>query len=136
MALTKSHFSGLQSVNARIAEVYRQLGGDDIEIIQLPNMWSIKDNAPVAQPYYLINVYGAEETLDLELRKARAVVNPRILKAYKFGVEFSRQRVRQGFQTSRHVWRDSNTSNWYCDEEFKAALEKASRASYMFKELE
>lgn len=137
MSLERQHFTGMQAVNEQIADVYRALSSDKIEIIQIPKMWSIKDKAHVAQPYYFINLYDTEETVDLERSNARSTAShPQMSRAFKYSVSYGPLglKVREGFTTAKHVWRDSNTSDWFCDEVFRAALEKASRGSYSFYE--
>ena len=62
--LGSNHFTGLQAVNGRLADFYRQYAGAALELIRIPKMWSLTDKAEITTPFFLANVYGAEPTID------------------------------------------------------------------------
>ena len=132
------HFTGLQAVNTKMAQLFERLGGDDIELFQIPNFWSLSDKAEIYEPYYFANVYGAELTVDLKRSKVMKVVNPKYAGAQRYflsGVRDERVKLTENFQTDRHIWRDSSTSDWFCDDVFREALEAASPRNYRFFEV-
>ena len=135
--LGSNHFTGLQAVNGRLADFYRQYAGEEVELIRIPKMWSLTDKAEITTPFFLANVYGAEPTIDIERSVVRTVKNPKYSRAMKYTVSGGPQdvKIRRGFQTARHVWRDSNTSDWFCDDAFRTAAEQISPGQYRFTEM-
>ena len=135
--LGSNHFTGLQAVDSKLADFYRQYAGEELELIRIPKMWSLTDKAEITTPYFLANVYGAEPTIDMERSGVLEVINPKYSRSHRYvisgGVQFAR--IRRGFQTARHVWRDSNTSDWFCDDAFRVAAEQISPGQYRFTEM-
>ena len=135
--LGSNHLSGLQAVDTRLGDLFRQFAGDEVELVRIPQMWSLTDKAEITTPYFLANVYGAEPTIDMERSGVLEVINPKYSRSHRYvisgGVQFAR--IRRGFQTARHVWRDSNTSDWFCDDAFRVAAEQISPGQYRFTEM-
>ncbi|MBI1492355.1 imm11 family protein [Halocynthiibacter styelae] len=139
--LDPMHFTGLQLVNETMAQMYRDLAGDDLELFRIPKFWSLKDKAEITEPYYFANVYGAEETIDLErssrIRKRSPEANAGGSAEYSPATPLSSlTKLIPGFQTDRHVWRDSHTSDWFCDDVFREALQKIAKGNYLFEQIE
>ncbi|KGM47445.1 imm11 family protein [Pseudooceanicola atlanticus] len=131
------HFTGLQAVGEKLADIYRMRVGDDLELVPIPNFWSLADEAEIAEPYYLANVFASAETIDLARSEVIEVKNPKLAGAQKYmSASQSNKWVKnvRGFKTDLHVWRDANTSEWFCDEEFKAEMDAASPGNFMFLE--
>jgi hypothetical protein len=135
--LGSNHLSGLQAVDSKLADFYRQYAGEEVELIRIPKMWSLTDNAEITTPFFLANVFGAEPTIDMERSGVLEVINPKYSRSHRYvisgGVQFAK--IRRGFQTDRHVWRDSNTSDWFCDDVFRTAAEQISPGQYRFTEM-
>lgn len=131
------HFTGLQAVGDKLADIFRAHAGDDLELVQIPNFWSLADEAELCEPYYLANVFSKVETIDLARSKVIEVSNPRLEGAQKYmSASQSHKWVKnvRGFTTDLHVWRDANTSEWFCDDVFQAAIEAASPGNFLFGE--
>ena len=135
--LGSNHLSGLQAVDTRLGDLFRHYAGEEVELIRIPKMWSLTDQAEITTPYFLANVFGAEPTIDIERSVVGAVTNPKLSNSHKFFLSGGRKgvRIRRGFQTARHVWRDINTSDWFCDDAFRTAAEKESPRQYSFDEM-
>lgn len=137
-SLNSRHFTGLQAVGEKMAVLYREYCGAELELFRLPNFWSLTDEVEISEPYYLANVYAAEHTIDLSRSKHIEVVNPKLVGAYRYSVSSLTNKwasIFRGFQTDKNVWRDSNTSDWFCNEEFREALEATSPGNFRFKEI-
>jgi len=129
------HFTGLQAVGEKLADIYRTHVGDGLELVRLPNFWSLADEEEIAEPYYLANVFAKAETIDLARSDVIEVVNPKMAGAQKYAsASQSHKWVKniRGFTTDLHIWRDANTSEWFCDDVFRAAMEAASPGNFMF----
>jgi hypothetical protein len=136
--LGSNHLSGLQAVDSKLADFYRQYAGEEVELIRIPKMWSLTDKAEITTPYFLANVYGAEPTIDMDRSEVFEVINPKYSRSHRYAVSGAVQyfaKIRRGFQTARHVWRDSNTSDWFCDDVFRTAAEQISPGQYRFTEM-
>lgn len=114
-SLTSNYFPGLPIYNKEIAAH----AGEDVEVVQIPNLWSLRDKVRIETPYFKVNVYGTEETLDLVESGARKTA--RGAAPYSLSSK-TRARIRPGFKTDRHIWRDTNTYDWFCSEVFREAL--------------
>jgi hypothetical protein len=136
--LGSDHLSGLQAVDTRLGDLFRQFAGDEVELVRIPKMWSLTDKAEITTPYFLANVFGAEPTIDMDRSKVFEVINPNYSRSHRYAVSGAVQywaKIRRGFQTARHVWRDSNTSDWFCDDAFRTAAEQESPKQYSFDEM-
>jgi hypothetical protein len=136
--LGNKHLSGLQAVDTRLGDLFRQFAGDEVELIRIPKMWSLTDKAEITTPYFLANVFGAEPTIDMDRSEVLEVINPKYSRSHRYTVAGAVQycaKIRRGFQTARHVWRDSNTSDWFCDDAFRTAAEQESPKQYSFDEM-
>jgi len=136
--LGSDHFSGLHAVDSKLADFYRHYAGEELELIRIPKMWSLTDKAEITTPYFLANVYGAEPTIDMDRSEVFEVINPKYSRSHRYAVSGAVQywaKIRRGFQTARHVWRDSNTSDWFCDDAFRTAAEQISPGQYRFTEM-
>jgi len=136
--LDSNHFSGLQAVDTQLGDLFRHYAGQEVELIRIPKMWSLTDKAEITTPYFLANVYGAEPTIDLDRSKVFEVINSKYSRSHRYAVSGAVEyfaRIRRGFQTARHVWRDSNTSDWFCDDAFRTAAEQVSPRQYSFDEM-
>jgi hypothetical protein len=135
--LNSKHFSGLQAVDTQLGDLFRHYAGDELELIRIPKMWSLTDKAEITTPLFLANVFGAEPTIDMDRSTVLEVINPRYSRSHRYvisgGVQFAK--IRRGFQTARHVWRDSNTSDWFCDDTFRTSAEQISPGQYSFHEM-
>jgi hypothetical protein len=132
-----NHFSGLQAVDTQLGDLFRHYAGEEVELIRIPKMWSLTDKAEITTPFFLANVFGAEPTIDMERTKVQTVTNPRLSNAFKFvrTGNLLDLRIRRGFHTARHIWRDSNTSDWFCDDAFRTAAGQISPKQYSFDEM-
>jgi len=138
MSLTARHFSGLQAVNEKLANLYRAYSGAELELFRIPKFWSLTDKAEVSEAYYFANVYAVEHTLDLTRSSHIEVTNPKLAGAQRFWITSMRNKrvsLVRGFYTNKNVWRDSNTSDWFCNEEFRKALEATSPGNFLFIEI-
>ncbi len=136
--LGRNHFSGLQAVDTQLGDLFRHYAGEEVELIRIPKMWSLTDKAEITTPFFLANVFGAEPTIDLERSGVLNVINPKYSRSHRYAVSGAVEyfaRIRRGFQTARHVWRDSNTSDWFCDDAFRTAAEQVSPRQYSFDEM-
>jgi hypothetical protein len=136
--LGSNHLSGLQAVDTRLGDLFRQFAGDEVELIRIPKMWSLTDKAEITTPYFLANVFAAEPTIDMDRSDVFEVINPKYSRSHRYAVSGAVQywaKIRRGFQTARHVWRDSNTSDWFCDDAFRTAAEQESPKQYSFDEM-
>jgi len=136
--LDSFHFSGLQAVDSQLGDLFRHYAGDEVELIRIPKMWSLTDKAEITTPYFLANVFGAEPTIDMDRSNMSEVTNPKYSRSHRYAVSGAVQyfaKIQRGFQTARHVWRDSNTSDWFCDDAFRTAAEQESPKQYSFDEM-
>lgn len=135
-SLESRHFSGLQVMAAPLAEIFAQAGGDKVELVQVPNLWSCPDHGRIADPYFMVNLYRACPTIDLDRSGAMKVVNPRFAHGYSVaGLGDRSIRILSRIACDHPVWRDSHTSDWFCTAAFRARLEAAAPGEYMFVEL-
>ena len=96
------------------------------------------DKVEITTPCFLANVYGAEPTIDMHRSGVLEVINQKYSRSHRYAVSGAVQywaKIRRGFQTARHVWRDSNTSDWFCDDAFRTAAEQISPGKYRFTEM-
>ena len=83
--LGSNHFTGLQAVNGRLADFYRQYAGEELELIRIPKMWLLSDKAENTTPYLLANVFGAEPTIDIDRSEVLEVSNPKYSRSHRCG---------------------------------------------------
>lgn len=134
--LGPKHFTGLQKMRAPLAEVFAAHAGGAVELVPIPQFWSLSDKAEIAEPYFIVNVHGTHPTIDLESSAIAQVRNPRMAQPY-FVTDWNKAFVtgrmpRKEGPDVRHVWRDTATSDWFCDSVFRDALEKVSPGRYAF----
>ncbi len=137
MSLGVGHFSGLQAVDQKLANVFEKFAGTGGELFKLPNFWSLTDKAEISRPYFFANVFAAEETIDIDASNARRVTNPRLSKVQPYSVGPAMDmnvKALPNFHTDHHVWRDRSTSQWFCSDSFKCALQDEVPGDYYFQQ--
>ena len=134
--ISTGHFSGSPILCQPMAEIYRDHAKGDCELIRIPNIWSRKLKQEVTEPFFIVNVYRKLHTLDLERSGGYKVINPKL--ARNFGVSTNPRALRllSDFQGASGVWRDGNTSDWFCDDIFRSEIEAIAPSYYEFYELQ
>ncbi len=118
------HFSGCYIAQRHIADVFEQYSNGECQILKLDNLYSVKDNVPVTVEYFVVNVYQARKFLDIDRSPVKKITNPEIKQRYasqgNANYEFF---FDPSVVEDVHIWRDYHTSNWFCDDVFKDALD-------------
>jgi hypothetical protein len=131
--LSEAHFSGVPFACRKVCDVFQAFAKGDIELKPIKKFWSLSDKAEVSQPYWAVNFYGAVECLDLTKASVQKVEHPRMGNLY-FLIAHGRSDiiVRGGAAGDRHIWRDKHTSDWFCDDVFRAAIEEVTPKTFDF----
>jgi hypothetical protein len=132
-SITSAHCSGAPIANRKVCDVFEAFATGDIEFVPLKKFWSLTDLAEVTKPYWVVNFYGAIECLDVSKAKVRRVTHPKMGNLFRLMNRGEKNLlVRPGAQGDRHLWRDKNTSDWFCDDVFREAIEAATPKTYHF----
>lgn len=136
MSLKSAHFTGAPFARQGVCEVFQHFAEGNCEIIPIRNFWSLHDNKEVPVPYFVANVFNTAALLDNRLTKTRPVKNPR------FGnMRFlppclgEKIFVRKDHFSDRHLLRDAETSEWFCDDVFREAIEAVTPGTYEFRQV-
>jgi hypothetical protein len=121
--LKPDHFTGLPAFDTGLKDFWASWAGEDSEIIEVPKLWSLPEKRVIEEPYYFVNVYGAETTLDIKGPGIGRVNHEKMRQVMKYHLSYPiKARLVENFSTSRQLWRDSNTSSWLCGDAFKDAM--------------
>ena len=134
--ISAEHFSGLPVLSKAMAEMYRDHSDGDCELIRVPKIWSRNLKQEVAAPFFLANVYRKIHTLDLERSGGKQTKNPRFANKFFVSTNPKMLRLNADFNGASGVWRDSNTSDWFCDDVFRHDIEAIAPSYYRFNEVQ
>lgn len=135
MSIGPRHFSDLQVLDADVSKVFCEHAHVQYQKLEIPKVWSLNFDRRIVEPHFFINVYRQVETIDLEASGAQKLINPGIGSKFFVKTNPRKLEVRQDLKGYDGVWRDRNTSDWFCDQTFRDALEKVTPGTYRFEQV-
>lgn len=134
--LGAAHFTGAPFARKHVCDVFEEYSEGNCQIIPIKKFWSLSDNAEVTEPYYVANVYTSASVIDTDKTALLKVENPMMGKLFFPGSRSQKKMfVREESFAGHHLLRDAATSEWFCDEVFRAAIEKATPGTYEFRDI-
>ncbi len=89
----------------------------------MEKVWSLTWARRVEEPLFLVNVFRNIQTIDIEASKVMEVNNPRVAAPYVVMPGRNKIRLSAKFKGAEGIWRDSNTSDWFCSDVFRQDME-------------
>ena len=136
MTLGSAHFTGAPFARKKVCDVFETFSEGNFELIPIRKFWSLHDREVVPEQYFVANVFNSADVVDPVSSPLREVKNP------TFGQLFSLYTsnpkdvfVRTDSFKGRHLLRDAKTSEWFCDEVFREAIEDVTPLTYRFSEV-
>lgn len=131
--IAPNHFTGAPFARKKVCDVFETYAEGDIEIIPINKFWSIYDNAEVAEQYYVANFFGAADVINSEKTDLIPIQDaPHGITGLVSSQKASNTFVHPAHFMHRHILRDTTTSNWYCDDIFRQAIEDVAPNTYQF----
>lgn len=133
MTLGAAHFTGAPFAREAVCAVFEVFANGQIELIPITKFWSLHDKEEVPEQYYITNMYSAAAVIDWTKTRRREL-DVTLVGRHAL-IESSRPSdvfVDASQFECRHVLRDAATSDWFCDDVFRAAIEEATPNTYSF----
>ncbi|MCO4824887.1 MAG: hypothetical protein KC451_08540 [Amylibacter sp.] len=133
MSLRSRHFTGAPFARKKVCDVFEEYSEGNFELFPIHNFWSLADKEEVPEQYFVANVFNAANVIDTKRSPLEKVLNPKV--GYPNFLRDSYHKTifvdRHAFQ-HRHLLRDTKTSDWFCDDVFKDAMERVTPRTYEF----
>jgi len=136
LTLTSSHFSGVPFARKKVCDVFEEFSEGNYETIPIRKFWSMYDDEDVPEAYFVVNIYNSENLLDTSRMSISKVVNPRIGRLFSMRTLVPRDVfVRASVFKGHHLIRDAKTSEWFCDDVFRDAIDSVTPKTHRFAEV-
>ncbi|MEX0302175.1 MAG: DUF1629 domain-containing protein [Leisingera sp.] len=136
MTLNSAHFTGAPFACRVVCEVFERFSEGNFELIPIKKFWSLPDNETVPRQYFVVNVYNSAQVVDLERSPIETPGNSNAgPRAILYTSDPKAVFVNEINFIDHHLLRDTMTSEWFCDDIFREAIEAVTPGTYEFREV-